>query len=75
MDGNGYPDGLKGANIPLMSRILTVADVYKALTSDRSYRAALPREEARRVMEREMGSHFVPLILHVFFGMKDHSQL
>ena len=47
-DGSGYPDGLGGATIPLGARIVAVADVYDALTSDRPYRAALPSETAEQ---------------------------
>ena len=45
MDGSGYPDGLRGESIPLKARILQVADIYDALTTERPYRGALPREE------------------------------
>jgi putative two-component system response regulator len=50
MDGSGYPDGLRGEAIPLKARILQVADIYDALTTDRPYRAALPPEEALRTL-------------------------
>jgi cyclic di-GMP phosphodiesterase len=53
LDGRGYPDGLKGDAIPLPLRCLSVADVYDALSSDRSYRKALSREEAFRLMREE----------------------
>ncbi|MGA2851558.1 MAG: HD domain-containing phosphohydrolase [Terracidiphilus sp.] len=53
MDGSGYPDGLKGDQIPLAARILQVADVYDALTTDRPYRAALPQELAIATMREE----------------------
>ena len=62
LDGRGYPDGLKGDAIGVPMRCLTVADVYDALTSDRSYRKALAREEAFRLMREE-----------VSVGMWDHS--
>jgi len=51
IDGSGYPDGLKGEEIPLLSRIISVADIYDALTSDRPYRKALTPAEAIRIME------------------------
>ena len=54
LDGSGYPDGLKGDQISLPVRILAVADIYDALTTDRPYRKAMPAEESLRLM-REMG--------------------
>ncbi|MBI4459291.1 MAG: response regulator [Acidobacteria bacterium] len=54
MDGTGYPDGLKGDEIPLTARILTVVDIYDALTTDRPYHKALPREDAFRQMREEV---------------------
>jgi putative two-component system response regulator len=53
LDGRGYPDGLEGDAIPLPLRCLSVADVYDALTSDRSYRKALAQDEAMRLMRQE----------------------
>lgn len=53
MDGSGYPDGLRGENIPLMARVLQIADVYDALVKDRPYRAALSMEEALETLRRE----------------------
>jgi putative two-component system response regulator len=53
LDGRGYPDGLEGDQVPVPLRCLTVADVYDALTSDRSYRKALSLEEAFRLMRQE----------------------
>lgn len=52
-DGSGYPDGLAGENIPLLARILQIADIYDALTTARSYKPALPPEEAFRTIEEE----------------------
>ena len=52
-DGSGYPDGLAGENIPLLARILQVADIYDALTTERPYKPALAHTEALRVMEDE----------------------
>jgi len=54
LDGSGYPDGLKGDQIPMTVRILQVTDVYDALTTDRPYRAALPRDEALATMRNEV---------------------
>lgn len=57
-DGSGYPDGLKGEEIPLTARIMAVADVYDALTSSRSYRGAWTHERALQTIEEGAGSHF-----------------
>ncbi|MEA2340519.1 MAG: hypothetical protein QOG11_596, partial [Solirubrobacteraceae bacterium] len=60
IDGDGYPDGLRGEDIPAASRILLVADAYDAMTSDRSYRRALPAEAAMAELERHTGTQFDP---------------
>ena len=65
-DGNGYPDGLKGDSIPLEARIVTVADVYDALTNERPYKKAWPVEDALAEMEDLSGKLFDPEILKVF---------
>ena len=65
-DGSGYPNGLKGENIPLESRIITVADAYDAMTSERSYRKGLDKEEAIKEMKRCSGTQFDPEIVDVF---------
>jgi putative two-component system response regulator len=59
-DGNGYPRGLAGGEIPLEGRIVAVADVFDAMLSDRCYRPALPVEEATRTIAAESGTHFDP---------------
>ncbi len=64
-DGKGYPEGLKGEEIPLSARIVALADMYDALTSHRSYRKALTHEEAFEVMKREK-ERFDPRIWKVF---------
>src|SRR5438128_4166223 len=53
-DGSGYPDGLKGAQVPLTARILQITDIYDALTTDRPYRKALPQEKAFTIMREEV---------------------
>ena len=53
LDGTGYPDGLKGDQIPLTARILQITDIYDALTTERSYRAALPQDVALEIMREE----------------------
>jgi response regulator RpfG family c-di-GMP phosphodiesterase len=59
-DGNGYPLGLKSQDIPLFARIISVADTYDAMTSDRAYRKALPHEVATREIHECSGSQFDP---------------
>ena len=65
-DGSGYPDGLKGEDIPLTARILAVADVYDALTSSRSYRNAWTHERACEVIYKDSGTHFDPYVADAF---------
>ena len=57
-DGSGYPQGLMGENIPLIGRIVAIADSYDAMTSDRSYRKAMPHETAMSEIDRCSGSQF-----------------
>lgn len=65
-DGTGYPDGLAGNDIPLLARIIAVADCFDALTSARAYRTSLTRDAALDVMVLEAGSHFDPELVPVF---------
>jgi HD-GYP domain-containing protein (c-di-GMP phosphodiesterase class II) len=65
-DGTGYPHGFRGAEIPLAARIFSVVDAYDAMTNDRPYRAALPREEAIRELARCSGTQFDPRVVDVF---------
>jgi putative nucleotidyltransferase with HDIG domain len=65
-DGSGYPDGLRGEDIPLTARILCIADVYDALTSQRAYRAARTHEDTVDIMVLESGKTFDPELLHIF---------
>ncbi len=65
-DGQGYPDGLRGEQIPLLARVMAVADAYAALTSQRPYRPALSPREAARIMEEGAGSQWDPTLVSVF---------
>lgn len=65
-DGRGYPLGLKGRDIPLIARIISVADTYDAMTSDRAYRAALPHEVTVGEIERCHSTQFDPDVSQVF---------
>jgi len=66
IDGTGYPNGLSGNQIPLCARIVTVADVYDALTSKRVYKNAFAHEVARSIILNDSGTHFDPLIVEAF---------
>jgi polar amino acid transport system substrate-binding protein len=65
-DGKGYPDGLAGENIPLRARIVTVADSFDAMTTDRPYRKALTIAEALRRIEENAAIQFDPHLAKVF---------
>ncbi len=70
-DGRGYPLGLKGNDVPIMARIIAVADTYDAMTSDRAYRRALPHDVAIGEIERCSGSQFDPDVSGVFIEWLD----
>lgn len=70
-DGSGYPRGLKGEFIPLFGRIVAVADVFDALTSERPYKPAWPVERARELIEGGAGQHFDPACVAAFLGAWD----
>ena len=68
-DGTGYPDGLKGKEIPLISRIISVIDTYDAITQDRPYRKARSHEEAILEIKKCSGTQFDPDIVEAFIGI------
>ncbi len=70
-DGTGYPRGLKGEEIPLAARIFAVVDVMDALTSDRPYRPAWPKEEALQYIRRQSGRHFDPAVIEAFLSLME----
>ncbi len=72
-DGSGYPRGLAGEAIPIEGRIVAVADVFDALTSDRVYRKAFSVEDAVKMMREERGHHFDPMILDAFMEVLGRS--
>ena len=65
-DGTGYPNGIKGENIPLESRLMAIADVYDTLVQERPYRPAYTHEEAVSIIKAESGSHFDPGLVKLF---------
>lgn len=70
-DGNGYPNGLKGEDIPILGRIAAVADVFDALSVDRIYRKALPLQEVYAYLRANKGSQFDPQCVDVFLSAKE----
>ena len=70
-DGNGYPQGLKENEIPLISQIIAVADAWDAMTSKRSYRAPLSREKAIEEIKKNKGRQFSPEVADVFLKMNN----
>ena len=73
-DGRGYPNGLKGENIPEIARIIAVADTYDAMASNRSYRKALPQDVIRSEMEKGRGTQFDPDIADIMLQMMDEDK-
>jgi putative nucleotidyltransferase with HDIG domain len=70
-DGGGYPDGLRGEQIPLASRIITVCDAYGAMISDRPYRRALPRRDALNELRDGAGEQFDPVAVAAVLSVTD----
>lgn len=74
-DGSGYPAGLAGENISLHARILTVADSYDAITSDRPYRKGIGKRQALEVLHNRAGTQFDPMVIDVFRRLHTSGQL
>jgi putative nucleotidyltransferase with HDIG domain len=70
-DGSGYPRGVKGEDIPLSARLFSVVDVWDSLTTDRVYRKALGKVEARKLIAEQAGSSFDPKIVDLFLKELD----
>lgn len=68
-DGTGYPLGLSGERIPLLGRLMAIADVYDALVSKRPYKEALEYEQANEIIRQGSGTHFDPLLVDVFIAV------
>lgn len=69
IDGQGYPDGLTGEQIPIESRIIAVVDAYDAMTSERPYKRMLTNEEAIEELKANSGTQFDPLIVRIFIEL------
>lgn len=69
-DGSGYPEGLKGTEIPLSARIVALADVYDALTSKRPYKDPIPHKKTLEIIKEGRGSHFDPDIVDAFLAVE-----
>jgi HD-GYP domain-containing protein (c-di-GMP phosphodiesterase class II) len=70
-DGSGYPDGLSGQEIPLAARMISIADFYDAMTSDRPYRKAFPFEKAESMLREKAGKLWDPEVVDAFFAARD----
>ncbi|MDR2077160.1 MAG: response regulator [Desulfovibrio sp.] len=70
-DGTGYPHKLKGEDIPLLGRIMAIADVYDAVTSERPYKKTIPHKEAMAIIRDGRGSHFDPSLVDLFMKKTD----
>src|SRR5207245_834985 len=68
-DGLGYPNGVRGEEIPIGARIITLVDVYDALTSNRPYRRAIPAEQAVEILRAGRGSQFDPEVVDTFIEL------
>ncbi len=74
-DGTGYPDGLKGKEIPLESRIISVVDAYHAMVSDRPYRKALSEKMAMQELKNNIGTQFDPIAVGAFVTAWEHGKI
>lgn len=69
-DGSGYPQGLKGDEIPIEGRLMAIADVYDALTSKRAYKEKFSYEKTENMIISESGTHFDPTLIKAFIDLK-----
>lgn len=74
-DGKGYPDGLKAEEIPRGGRIIAIADVFQALTSDRPYRKAYSEKEAIKIIKKSSGTQFDPVVVGAFLNILNKRKL
>lgn len=74
-DGSGYPEGLRGKQIPVIASIIAVADTFDAMTTDRPYRSGLSRENAFQEIQNEKGKQFDPQIVDIFVELYQHGKI
>lgn len=74
-DGSGYPNGIKGKDIPLESRIITIVDIFDALTSERCYKKAWTVSDALAYLKEGKGTFFDPFLVECFIQMKEQERL
>jgi len=74
-DGTGYPDGLVGEEIPLLARLLGIADFFDALTSGRAYRPAMPADTAVDLIAKSSGTHFEPAMAAMIVSLHEAGTL
>lgn len=74
-DGKGYPQGIKGENIPDVARMICIADAFDAMTTDRCYRPRLPLEEARARLLESAGEQFDPELVKLFVNLIDAGEV
>ena len=70
-DGKGYPDGIKGAEIPKLARILCVADSFDAMVSERAYRKKMDRSQVIEIIKSNSGTQFDPEVVKAFLEVAD----
>jgi HD-GYP domain-containing protein (c-di-GMP phosphodiesterase class II) len=71
VDGRGYPEGLAGENIPVLARIIAVADAFDAMSTQRSYRQALPAAEVEAILKKGAGTQWDPRVIDAFFRIRE----
>jgi putative two-component system response regulator len=74
-DGSGYPNGLRGEEIPLQGRLMAIADVYDTLISERPYKRAVPHEDAVRIIVAGKGTHFDPNLVELFMKRENEFKM
>lgn len=69
-DGHGYPDGMKGSAIPVVARIVAIADAYDAMATDRPYKRALPLEQCEKLLRKNAGTMYDPDLIEIFVSRR-----